>query len=108
MSVMNVVPFAVENHVPDELKPKHGHVNDALLDLRGEVRAHRRRRFSYSVDVFRVRGMRARSNIRQIIQRRSSYLQALAVQGMSPCIRLSIPRDCQLRRGFMGRSWRYR
>ena len=73
---MHMVPFWVKDHVPDELKLKQGYVNDALPDLRGEVRAHRRRRFAYPDDVFRVRGLRARSNLREIIQRRFSYLEA--------------------------------
>src|ERR1700733_2433796 len=81
---MKMVPFTVEDHVPDELKFEQGYVNDALFDLRGEVRVHRRRRFSYSVDVFRVRGLRARPNVREIIERRFSYLEVFAVQGISP------------------------
>jgi hypothetical protein len=80
---MNMVPFAVKDHVPDELKFEQGYVNDALFDLRGEVGVHRRRHFSYSVDVFRVRGLRARSNVREIIERRFSYLEVFAVQGVS-------------------------
>src|SRR5580700_10725395 len=80
---MNMVPFAVKDDVPDELTFEQCYVNDALFDLRGEVCIHRRRDFSYSVDVFRVCGSRASSNVREIIERRFSYLE-VAVQVVRP------------------------